>query len=413
MRLDAPTLMAVTAFVALIVGALFVVSWRQARAQRALLVWGVAHLVGAAGSTLSSLRLVLPADLSLGVGNAALLLSYGLIWAGVRAFEGRRPRPAPVLVGGVAWIAAWMVPAFREALEPRVVLASLMAGAYCGLSAAELVRGRGEALASRWIAVALLATYALAYLARLPSAIPGPIVPPGTDPLDSPWVAVLCFAGVLYTVALAFVFVALSKERAEREQRRAADTDGLTGAATRRAFTALAERQLAGPGPAALILFDLDHFKRVNDTFGHAAGDAVLAGFAEAARALLPRGAVLARLGGEEFACLAGGLGGAEAVRFAERVRACVAAARPAALPDLVPTVSVGVATTEGGRDFAGLMRRADDALYRAKDRGRNRVECAGLARAARPPPKVERNDACKRPRDRTASAASTGGIRR
>ena len=384
MRLDAPTLMAVTASVALIVGVLFLVSWRQARAQHALIVWAIAHFVGAAASALSSLRTVLPADLALGVGNAALLLAYALIWAGARAFEGRRPLPWPMLAGALAWIAAWIIPAFRETIEPRVVLVSVAAAAYCGLTAMELIRGRGEALASRGIAVGLLAAYALAYLARVPSALAGPLAPPGADPLDSPWVAILCFAAVLYTVALAVVFIALTKERAEREQRRAADTDSLTGAATRRAFTAVAERRLAGGRPAALMLFDLDHFKRVNDTYGHAVGDAVLAGFADAARALMPPGAVLARLGGEEFACLAEGLDRAAAAGLADRVRASVAAARLAALPGFQPTVSVGVAMTgEGAHDFEDLMRRADAALYRAKDSGRDRVVCADLARAA------------------------------
>jgi diguanylate cyclase (GGDEF)-like protein len=287
-----------------------------------------------------------------------------------------------VLVAPSLWLVLWTVPAFQASIGLRVIAASLGAGVFCLLAAAELARGRRERLPSRGPTVALLASYGCLYLARIPFATTSPAAP-GEEALATVGLVIMCFAAVLYTVALAFVFIALTKERAEGVQRLAAETDSLTGAVTRRAFAAAAEHRLKGSAPAALIVFDLDHFKRVNDTYGHAAGDAVLAGFAEVARVLLPPGAVLVRLGGEEFACLAEGLDGPDAARVAERVRGCIAATRSGSLPGLAPTVSVGVATTEDGRDLDGLMRRADAALYRAKNAGRNRVECAGPALAA------------------------------
>lgn len=121
--------------------------------------------------------------------------------------------------------------------------------------------------------MALLLLYTFAYWIRVPLAV---VMPPqaGPNPLQTPWLTILCLVGMLFTLAIAFVFVSLTKERAEHLQRLAADTDSLTGILSRRAFVARAEAALAAPGPAALLLFDLDHFKRINDAHGHAVGTA-------------------------------------------------------------------------------------------------------------------------------------------
>ncbi len=124
---------------------------------------------------------------------------------------------------------------------------------------------------------------------------------------------------------MAFLRVNMSKERAELEQRRAALTDWLTGVANRRAFfdhgEALLERNMAERCSAALVLFDIDHFKEVNDTAGHQAGDAVLKAFADLVASAMRPTDLFGRLGGEEFACPLPKTSMAETLRLSEQVR--------------------------------------------------------------------------------------------
>ncbi|ACL59042.1 GGDEF domain-containing protein [Methylobacterium nodulans] len=373
MILDAPTLMAVTVFVALIVGMLFLLSWGQARRTQALAVWGLAHLIGAGGSALLCGRGVIPDWLSIGLANTLLLLAYGMIWSGARSFEGRRTAPTALMAAPALWIAACLVPAFYESVTARVILASSAASVLCLLCAHEFWRGRPEPLVSRGPAILLLASQAALYAVRIPASLVFPV--PAVNPVASPWVAVLCFAALLYMVAIAFLFMALAKERLEWEQRLSALTDPLTGVVNRRGLEERASVLLAS-GRATLLLFDLDHFKRINDTFGHGIGDAVLVGFCTLARTLLPPQAVFGRLGGEEFACVLPGDSAAEPI--AETIRHALAGMRAECIPNLRVTVSVGAARGEAGLD--ALLERADRALYRAKRLGRDRVVWDGPA---------------------------------
>jgi diguanylate cyclase (GGDEF)-like protein len=159
-----------------------------------------------------------------------------------------------------------------------------------------------------------------------------------------------------------------------------ARTDALTGLINRGGFEQEFDRELSrssrdGTG-FSVALFDLDHFKRVNDTHGHAAGDALLCAFAGLLADAVRRHDVAARYGGEEFALLMPGVGKDEAIRIADRLRERTAAAPIAAGSAFIGlTVSGGVATFGAdGRDIDALLGSADRALYAAKDAGRNRV---------------------------------------
>jgi diguanylate cyclase (GGDEF)-like protein len=163
-----------------------------------------------------------------------------------------------------------------------------------------------------------------------------------------------------------------------------ASRDFLTGMLNRRAFLELGTEALAAAHPdeqAVLLLLDIDRFKRINDAHGHAAGDAVLEALGRLATDALPRGSLLARLGGEEFGCLLPGTSQIEGFYAAEYLRNAVAPHPfPAGRVPLVVTVSIGLATTvECGRDLQALMSAADAALYRAKRSGRDRVVCGVL----------------------------------
>lgn len=175
------------------------------------------------------------------------------------------------------------------------------------------------------------------------------------------------------------------RKRLEAELQQLATTDPLTGLPNRRHFLAMLEKEAArmqrsGSGSAALLMLDLDHFKLVNDNYGHAAGDKVLRSFAERVRDSLRKTDHAGRLGGEEFGVLLYGTERQGAVEFAERLRERIEAGE-AEVGDgrtLRITVSIGVTQLSGDDVSAdSALARADDALYRAKDGGRNRVEWA------------------------------------
>jgi diguanylate cyclase (GGDEF)-like protein len=157
--------------------------------------------------------------------------------------------------------------------------------------------------------------------------------------------------------------------------------DGLTGIHNKRFFTEFVEREVArtvrhGP-PLSLALFDIDHFKKVNDTHGHLAGDSVLQSLARRLKPRIRREDLLARIGGEEFACVLPETEAIGAVAFAEQLRAITESDPFAYEGEIIPiTISLGVATLESGTelDAQELIRRADEKLYAAKNAGRNRV---------------------------------------
>ena len=186
--------------------------------------------------------------------------------------------------------------------------------------------------------------------------------------------------------SLVGIFDVTAQKDLEQQLRALATSDSLTGAANRRHFVEQAsrerERALRSGAPLSLCLFDADHFKGINDQFGHVAGDHVLTAMAQAAKGALRASDLLGRLGGEEFAILLPDTDLAGALVVAERVRAAVAATEvqsgevpsaQVAAPIRV-TISLGVAERRGDESIETLLKRADRALYVAKDQGRDRV---------------------------------------
>lgn len=178
------------------------------------------------------------------------------------------------------------------------------------------------------------------------------------------------------------MYIDVTRERAYADElERLANTDSLTGLLNRRSFFDRAEQVHAGIGKTpgatmALLMLDIDHFKSVNDHFGHSAGDLVLAEFARRCAASLEAGNCLARLGGEEFALIVEGVDLAAARELGERIRRsiCAEAFRfDEARIDVTASIGVALSATEG-ESFGSLVSRADKALYRAKGEGRNRV---------------------------------------
>src|SRR6185312_10038930 len=171
--------------------------------------------------------------------------------------------------------------------EARVLLTSAIITTYTWLTAYEFWRGRAEALVSRWPAIFMLFAHGALFLLRTPLVA---VLPwsPTNKVFDSVWLTVISFEALLFTISIAFILLAMAKERTELRHRTAAMVDPLTGIANRRAFLAdadaLAKRHNGSPRPSSMLLVDLDNFKSINDTFGHALGDRVLEVFTASAR---------------------------------------------------------------------------------------------------------------------------------
>ncbi|MBU1816548.1 MAG: GGDEF domain-containing protein, partial [Gammaproteobacteria bacterium] len=185
---------------------------------------------------------------------------------------------------------------------------------------------------------------------------------------------------ILAVVLLGFGALILANEFITSELRHLAEVDPLTNVFNRRAFLTLLDKAISSAErtqtAVPVLVMDLDHFKKVNDTWGHRAGDDVLRHFVVLANRCLRNEDVLGRLGGEEFAIFLPNAGGGGAIAVAERLRALIEAhplvtdQRPIHL-----TVSVGVTLCAHGDTADAALQRADEAMYLAKERGRNRVE--------------------------------------
>jgi len=382
MNLDVGTLSVVTVFVNALLGALLVFAGLQNRNIRAPMWWGEAQIMGAIGLGLVTSRGAVPDFVSIDVANAMILAAYGLTWAGARIFDGRKVLPHVVLTAPIVWLIACRIPVFQSDINLRVVLLSAMMAMLAAATAEEFWRGREEPLMSRWPTVVALLVFAAMLLARIPVAYFSPLLDDSSLKSGVPF-ALISFGSLLFTVVMSFLLLNMTKERTELQHKINAMVDPLSGIANRRAFldgaSGLFEQQVIDREPLAMLLFDLDRFKDVNDRMGHAAGDRVLQTFAATTTATLGTDVLFGRIGGEEFAALlpVGDLG--EAYAIADRVRRnFAAAATQFADGDLVPTVSVGVTLGIDARsDVDTLLDTADRALYRAKAKGRNRVEAS------------------------------------
>jgi diguanylate cyclase (GGDEF)-like protein len=377
-QLDVQTLSVVTVFVTALLGILLVFAGMQNQAVRAPMVWGAAYLLSALGQLIGAQTQV--SNWVGTIANAMILLGAAGVWAGSRFFDGRSVRALTVAAAPAFWLLACLVPSVGSDPQLRIVLMSTLMAMLTAASAEEVWRGRAEPLMSRWPTVCALLAYAAALLARIPATLLSPLLQ-GQSLMSGISFALLAFGTLLFTVVLAFLLLNMSKERSELKHKIASMIDPLSGVPNRRAFLegadALQKQQRLDQEPLAVLLFDLDRFKKINDDLGHAAGDAVLQLFASTATRTLGGDVLFGRIGGEEFAAMlpVGDVG--EAAAIADRVRRkFMTAAASYAAGDLQPTVSVGLSIGwSADQAVAQLLAAADQALYRAKANGRNCVE--------------------------------------
>jgi diguanylate cyclase (GGDEF)-like protein len=386
MTLDVRTLFLVTIYVEGILGLLLLFVWAQNMALRAVAWWGFAHVVRLASIALFGIYGSTPDLISIDLANTLLFTAFAMTWTGARVFDGRPVEPVYLVTGAVLWLLVCRLPIVTEHNDVRTMIVSGIITTYVWLTAYEFWRGRSEALVSRWPAIVMFFAHGALFFLRTPMIA---LLPPASGSADgmygSVWMTVLSFEALLLTISSAFLLLAMAKERTELRHRKAAMVDPLTGIANRRSFlqdaSMLAKLHIANPRPTAFLVIDLDHFKSINDRFGHAIGDRVLEIFTEAARKSMRGSDLVGRLGGEEFAAVLADTSREKAVAVAERIRETFAQmAEEVDGHPVCGTVSIGLVHCMGRTlDVTELLAQADHALYYAKERGRNRVEVASL----------------------------------
>jgi len=385
MTLDIHTLFLVTTYVEAILGLLLLFAWAQNMALRAVCWWGFAHLIRLSSIALFGMYGSIPDLVSIDVSNALLFTAYAATWTGARVFDGRPVEPVYMVTGAVLWLLICRLPVLADHANTRALIVAGIITSYIWLTAYEFWRGRSEPLVSRWPAIIMFFAHGALFLLRTPMIALLPVAANSDGVFGSVWMTVLSFEALLLTISSAFLLLAMAKERTELRHRTAAMVDPLTGIANRRSFmqdaALMGKQHIADPRPTAVLLIDLDHFKSINDRFGHTLGDRVLEIFTDAARKSTRGSDLIGRLGGEEFAAMLIDTNRDKAVEVAERIRESFAQmAQEVDGRAVCATVSIGLVHTEApALDLPELLAQADQALYCAKERGRNRVEVASL----------------------------------
>ncbi|MDF2799346.1 MAG: hypothetical protein K0R85_2090 [Devosia sp.] len=346
------------------------VSWFSARSETYLLSWGI-------GLALVVLGVVLlhaagePYNVQLHAVSLLLIqLSFAFIYAGALQYRGK-----PVLPD----VAIATAPCLGLTLLAFCLGYNAIGTGYANAGMAILMglAGLQYWLGRREVSVVMLANAVLYLLTAVSFALCAMVLllegQAVLTKLPTNWAEDLnAIVVIIGLTGIGAMSLTLNHSRSARRHRHEAMTDPLTGLLNRRAlFDAVGHAML--PAGSVVIMFDLDHFKAINDQHGHAGGDAVLRRFGQLVEANSRQADTAARLGGEEFCLVLCDLDARSPCAVAERIRASFEAVSANALQPA--TVSAGVAVgARGGEAFEELLRRADAALYKAKEAGRNRV---------------------------------------
>ncbi|WP_019646136.1 GGDEF domain-containing protein [Novispirillum itersonii] len=387
MLLHVPTLAIVAGCISLGFALCLPLSWRLARAVPGLrcLTLGMA-IAGLSLFLLPVYDLPLP-RITLFVASVLLVLSSVLSWYGLRVMllPGRPPvlPLVTLMIGHPALVLYFSV--LSPFVQMRLVVNSLTLAGMAVAIVIVLIRARQTSPAVLWVMAGTQGIHAGFLLTRMVLMMqentlqPYPVPYSLIDRLLFLEVVLLLFITALCTVMIV-------AERLQRELTHQARTDPLTNTLNRRGFQELAERELLKAArsarPLGVLVADIDHFKRLNDTYGHAAGDMVLQYFCALLNRALRQTDILARLGGEEFVIVLPETPPSEVMDVAERLRRTVQDTPMTFRDFLIPiTVSIGVAYYPQSSDtLEGLQACADSALYRAKKSGRNCVSDQPLA---------------------------------
>ncbi len=373
MAIDARTMLLLTMGIAAIAAGFLWNEWRSLRG-RSLPFWSGGFAVIAIGCGMSPLREAGYLVFGVWVPNSMLMAAHLLFLFGAARFA-QRPL-SPLMWGGILAAGVLLTsPLVGLSMQMRGVLQSAVIGALALKAGLLLLRPPvGEQVAAQLGTVLLL--HAASYVIKA-----GLILVPGAygdvTTYEGFIIPLSLLEGVLAEVLLALLMVGAVRQRREREIEALAQLDPLTGIYNRRAFEERAGEALARGAakgrPGALMLLDVDHFKAINDTFGHGAGDRILTTLTEAVGPLLPPRTVFARVGGDEFVLLLVDAAEDQVEELAATIRTRFGAAcRERENAPMAATVSIGSARFAGKVRLVDLISRADAALYEAKRRGRD-----------------------------------------
>jgi diguanylate cyclase (GGDEF)-like protein len=383
-------------------GAMLIFLGRQEKIP-ALKWWGTAYLMGSASVALWTIAgTQLGGPLSVALTTVAFL-SCGMVWNASRVFHGRKANLPGLVLGAIFWLAT-MTTLLPEEAALRLTIGATIVAIYAAMTAAELWNERRRAMQQGWPTITVPVMHGCVLM--LPILLGDLLRSHDENFAHSIWVTVFAVELVLYAIGTVFVIFMLVSDRAVAVHKNAASTDPLTGLFNRRGFSEASarviEHEAQAGRPVTVMIFDIDHFKGINDRFGHPAGDEILKLFSAVVVNNLRLSDLSGRIGGEEFAALLP-CPLEEGVLVAERVREAFEGSGIACDDGAVDTtVSIGVAGGPAGTQLEVLLAAADTALYQAKRGGRNRVEAAeelplslenwrrktaGLSAPARPKP--------------------------
>lgn len=347
--------------------------------------WTVANATALAAFILYAFGTELPPLIAYEIANGAYAAAAATMLLGFRRFFLRDISVAVMAAGVVLLMAAIGIFHYQfDSFALRTLMVSIFQGGICVTIAVAIFQS-GKARRSRY---PCRFTAVMAILWALGHGVRAVVHMLGAHELTSllqpsPWNQFFLSLGVLMLPTLTLGGVLMVHDMMMVKAEHAANRDFLTGAWSRRAFFELVDRELTrtvrSGRPVSLLMLDVDNFKPINDTFGHAAGDQVLVDIVLRAETVIRSIDYFARIGGEEFAVLLPETDHAAALLVAERLRSNLDRRQPDSnakgeISTAPYTVSIGVATLRDGESFQALMRRADAALYEAKVSGRNLV---------------------------------------
>jgi len=377
MAVDNSTLYLFATMVAAMLGAMLVFFGKQENIP-ALKWWGSAYLLGAASVAIWTIGGSALGDTLSVALNAVGFVACGMVWNAARVFLGRKPNWPGLAFGAIVWVGTvvalpWLNPVMRLTLGAAIV------AIYAALTASELWNERRQTMYKRWPTVAVPVMHGGVLM--LPILLGALLRPHDETFASSGWVTAFSIELVLYAIGTVFVIFMMVSDRAVTMHKTAASVDPLSGMFNRRGFAEIGAKVIAREAAArrsvTVMIFDIDHFKSINDRFGHPAGDEILKLFSTVVVSKLRVGDLSGRVGGEEFAALLA-CPLEEGVVVAERVRAAFEKSNIKCEDGPVDTtVSIGVAGGPAGTELDVLLAAADTALYQAKRSGRNRVEAA------------------------------------
>ncbi len=354
--------------------------WHFNRRIPGLRLWTLSYLCGFLFSLVLMLREQMSEAVAVLLAQSLVGLMGYLCLLGARAYMGRERLWHGYGAGaiGLMVIASVYLTVVQPAFGVRFLMNSWGSAVFYLLTAGTLARGGPQTYPARYLLALAASAHALFLLLRPLVFGLGQALDPAADLiLALPQLIVL--ESIVAMVLMAFGILILTNEFTTTALRHLAEVDPLTSVFNRRAFLTLLDKAISqarrNQTGLHVLVIDLDHFKRINDTWGHQCGDDVLRHFVGVATACLRNEDVLGRLGGEEFAIVLPGTDAQGAGAVAERLRALVV--RQPMLAEHGPialTVSVGVAPYLMGESSGAVLQRADQAMYRAKQLGRNQV---------------------------------------